>query len=280
MSDAVTAAMGAAISTELRDLALVIGRDAIALARRMRDGGIAVADTKSSAVDVVTAADRASEELIRSHLQAVRPDDAIMGEEGEDQAGTSGVRWIVDPIDGTVNYLYGLPDWAVSIAAEIDGVIVAGAVINGSSGVEYAAARGAGATRDGQPIGVRPTPPLAERLVLTGFGYRSDVRAHQAACVAALLPRVRDIRRMGSCALDLCHVADGSGDAYVEEGPKPWDYSAGGLVLTEAGGRFGLLAGRLHQFAPGAMENALVVGAPAEGWDTFVVALREAGFLT
>lgn len=263
----------------LRELALSVAREAVVLARTMRHGGIAVADTKSSAVDVVTAADRASEELVRSRILAVRPDDAIMGEEGEDHAGTSGVRWIVDPIDGTVNYLYGLPEWAVSIAVEIDDEVVAGVVINGSTGVEYAAVRGAGATRDGQPIGVRPTPPLAERLVLTGFGYRSDVRAHQAACVAALLPQVRDIRRMGSCALDLCHVADGSGDGYVEEGPSPWDYSAGGLVLTEAGGRFGLLAGRLHEVAPGAAPGALVVGAPAAGWDTFVEALRGAGFL-
>ena len=268
------------MSTELRDLALVIGRDAIALAREMRDGGIDVADTKSSAVDVVTAADRASEELIRSRILAVRADDAIMGEEGEDHPGTSGVRWIVDPIDGTVNYLYGLPDWAVSIAAEVHGEIVAGVVINGSTGVEYAAARGAGATRSGRPIGVGTTPPLAERLVLTGFGYRSDVRAHQAACVAALLPRVRDIRRLGSCALDLCHIADGSGDAYVEEGPSPWDYAAGGLVLTEAGGRFAVLAGRLHESAPGAPTNALVVGTPSDGWDTFVDALRAADFLS
>ena len=241
------------VSAELRDLALVDRRGTPSRSpARCASGGIAVADTKSSAVDVVTAADRASEELIRSRILAARPDDAIMGEEGEDHAGTSGVRWIVDPIDGTVNYLYGLPEWAVSIAVEVEGEIVAGVVVNGSTGVEYAAARGAGATRDGRPIAVRPTPPLAERLVLTGFGYQSDVRAHQAACVAALLPHVRDIRRMGSCALDLCHVADGSGDAYVEEGPNPWDYSAGGLVLTEAGGRFGLLAGRLHEVAPGA----------------------------
>lgn len=271
--------MSPELSTDLRDLALVIGRDAIDLAREMRDGGIAVADTKSSAVDVVTAADRASEELIRSRILSARPDDAIMGEEGEDHAGTSGVRWIIDPIDGTVNYLYGLPEWAVSIAVEIEDEIVAGVVINGSTGVAYAAARGAGATRDGHPIAVRPTVPLAERLVLTGFGYQSEVRAHQAACVAALLPHVRDIRRMGSCALDLCHVADGSGDAYVEEGPSPWDYSAGGLVLTEAGGRFELLAGRLREVAPAAPERALVVGAPTEGWDTFVEGLGAAGFL-
>jgi len=263
----------------LRELALVIGRESLSLARSLRERGINVADTKSSAVDVVTEADRSCEELIRQRILAERPDDAIMGEEGDDHPGTSSVRWIVDPIDGTVNYLYGLPAWAVSIAAEVDGEVVAGVVINGSSGVEYAAARGAGATRDGRPIGVRPTPPLAERLVLTGFGYRSEVRAHQAACVAALLPHVRDIRRMGSCALDLCHVAEGSGDAYVEEGPQPWDYSAGALVLTEAGGRFDLLAGRLGETVPGVGSHALVTGAPAAGWDTFVEALNGAGFL-
>ncbi|QIK77433.1 inositol monophosphatase [Nocardioides piscis] len=246
----------------------------------MHAGGVEVADTKSSAVDVVTAADRACEELIRASLLAARPDDAIMGEEGEDHAGTSGVRWIVDPIDGTVNYLYGLPEWAVSIAAEVDGEVVAGAVINGTTGTEHAAARGAGATRDGRPIAVRRTvPPLSQALVLTGFGYRAEVRAHQAACVAALLPHVRDIRRLGSCALDLCHVADGTGDAYVEEGPQPWDHSAGALIVTEAGGRFGLLPGRLPEVVPDGPVNALVTAAPAAAWDEFVTALRAAGFL-
>ncbi|MCW2835356.1 MAG: Inositol-monophosphatase [Nocardioides sp.] len=268
-----------ALSLDLRDLALVVGREAVALARSMRESGIEVADTKTSAVDVVTAADRRCEELIRRRILAERPDDAIMGEEGDDHPGTSDVRWVIDPIDGTVNYLYGLPDWAVSIAAEVEGEVVAGVVINGSSGVEYAAALDAGATREGRPIAVRPSPPLSERLVLTGFGYRGDVRAHQGACVAALLPHVRDIRRMGSCALDLCHVADGSGDAYVEEGPQPWDYSAGALVLTEAGGRFGLLAGRLADSVPGAASRGLVAGTPAAGWDSFVEALGSAGFL-
>lgn len=266
-------------ASTLRDLALDVGRRSVSLARSMHVGGIEVADTKSSAVDVVTAADRACEELIRSALLAARPDDAIMGEEGEDHPGTSGVRWIVDPIDGTVNYLYGLPDWAVSIAAEVEGEVVAGVVINGSTGVEHAAARGAGATRDGQPIGIRPSaPPLAESLVLTGFGYRAEVRAHQAACVAALLPRVRDIRRLGSCALDLCHVADGHGDAYVEEGPQPWDYSAAALVVTEAGGRFALLPGRLSDVVAGP-PSAVVTAAPVEGWDAWVAALSDTGFL-
>ena len=207
----------------------------------------------------------------------MRPDDAILGEEGDDLPGTSGVRWVVDPIDGTVNYLYGLPDCAVSVAAEVDGEVVAGAVVTIPTGVEYAAALGQGATRDGQPIGVRPSPPLAERLVLTGFGYERQVREHQAGCVARLLPEVRDIRRMGSCSLDLCHVAEGSGDGYVEAGPQPWDWSAGGLVLREAGGRFQLLDGT---FTIGSYPvRNVVVGAPADGWETFVEALASAGFL-
>ena len=122
--------------------------------------------------------------------------------------------------------------------------------------MEYAAALGRGATRDGLPISVRPSPPLAERLVLTGFGYQREVREHQAGCIAALLPEVRDIRRMGSCALDLCHVADGSGDGYVEAGPQAWDWSAGGLVLSEAGGRFDLPRGHVHaRLAPGAQRG-------------------------
>lgn len=262
---------------DLRDLARALAHEGAGLAREMRRGGIEVADTKTSAVDVVTEADRAVEELLRSRIVAQRPDDAILGEEGDDRPGTSGVRWVLDPIDGTVNYLYGLPDCAVSVAAEVDGRVVAGAVVTIPTGVEYAAALGHGATRDGVQISVRPSPPLAERLVLTGFGYQREVREHQAGCVAALLPEVRDIRRMGSCALDLCHVADRSGDGYVEAGPQPWDWSAGGLVLSEAGGRFDLLDG---SFTLGSHPvRNVVVGAPADGWDEFVAALAAAGFL-
>ena len=269
--------MSAADPAALRDLARTIAHEGAALAREMRVGGIDVADTKTSAVDVVTEADRAVEARVRERITAARPDDAILGEEGDDLPGTSGVRWVVDPIDGTVNYLYGLPDCAVSIAAEVDGEVVAGAVVAIPTGTEYAAARGLGATRDGAPIGVRPTPPLAERLVLTGFGYQRVVREHQAACVARLLPEVRDIRRMGSCSLDLCHVAEGSADAYVEAGPQPWDWSAGGLVLREAGGRFELLDGTMT--LPGFPLRNVVVGTPADGWDDFVDALRSTGFL-
>ena len=261
---------------ELRDLAARIAHEGADLAREMRPG-VAVADTKTSATDVVTEADRAVEELIRRRITTERPGDAILGEEGDDLPGTSGVRWVIDPIDGTVNYLYGLPECAVSVAAEIDGVVHAGVVVTIPDGRTYAAALGHGATCDGRPIAVRPSPPLAERLVLTGFGYERDVRIHQAACIAALLPEVRDIRRMGSSALDLCHVADGSADAYVEAGPHPWDWSAAGLVLREAGGRFDLMEGSLP--LAGHPSRNVVAGSSGAGWDSFVAALGAAGFL-
>jgi myo-inositol-1(or 4)-monophosphatase len=263
----------------LRDLALEVAREAAGLVRERRAGGVEVADTKSSSVDVVTEADRASEELVRRLLQAARPDDAIMGEEGDDHPGTSGVRWVVDPIDGTVNFLYGLPEYAVSVAAEVDGQVVAGAVLNVATGVEYAAARGLGATRDGQPLHVRPAVPVAQRLVLTGFGYRADVRAGQAERVARMLPQVRDIRRMGSCALDLCHVAEGSADGYVEEGPNRWDWAAGSLVASEAGARFALLHGLLGDTIDGWQQPTVVAAAPEAGWDDFVSLLTECGFV-
>ncbi len=262
----------------LRDLALEVVRAAAALVRERRTGGVTVADTKSSSVDVVTEADRASEELIRRLLLDARPDDSVRGEEGDDHVGSSGVSWVVDPIDGTVNYLYGLPEYAVSVAAEVAGEVVAGAVVNVSTRVEYAAALGLGSTRNGVPLRVRPSPPVAQRLVLTGFGYRADVRAGQAERVARLLPRVRDIRRMGSCALDLCHVAEGTADGYVEEGPNAWDWSAGSLVATEAGARFGLLPGSLAEEL-GEPGRTVVTAAPADGWDDFVTLLEDCGFV-
>ena len=136
---------------------------------------------------------------------------------------------------------------------------------------------GAAPPATASPSAYARTPPLAERLVLTGFGYQKVVRTHQAACVAALLPEVRDIRRMGSCALDLCHVAEGSADAYVEAGPQPWDWSAGGLILREAGGRFELLEGTMT--LDGHSSRNVVVGSPMAGWDSWVAALHTAGFL-
>lgn len=255
----------------LRDLALAAARDAAALVREHRRAGVAVAATKTSGTDVVTEADRASEELLRRVLLAARPDDAVLGEEGGEEAGTSGVRWVVDPIDGTVNFLYGLPEHAVSVAAEVDGRAVAGAVVNAATGTAYDAALGHGARRDGVPLAVRGPAPVAERLVLTGFSYEADQRALQAQAVARMLPRVRDVRRLGSCALDLCHVAEGSADGYLEEGVRPWDHAAGALVVSEAGGRIGHL--------PGAGGRELLLAAPAHGYDELLALARSCGFL-
>ena len=256
---------------ELCDLALDVARQAAALVHDRGGRTVEVADTKSSITDVVTEADRASEKLIHDLLTAARPDDAFLGEEGGSARGTTGVRWIVDPIDGTVNFLYGLPQYAVSIAAEQDGVIVAGVVINAATGVEYAATLGDGATRDGRSLAVRATPPLGERLVLTGFHYDAELRGLQAAAVARLLPRVRDIRRLGSCALDLCHLAEGSADAYLEEGASLWDHAAGALIARESGATTRILRG------VGGRE--LLVAAPGAGFEEFLAAATEAGFL-
>lgn len=263
---------------ELARFALEVARSAAELIRGRSARGVTVAATKSSDVDVVTEADRASEELIRRLVRERRPDDAFLGEEGEDRAGTSGVRWIVDPIDGTVNFLYGLPEYAVSIAVERDGEVVAGVVLNAATGTEYVAhltAAGLGgagvATRDGDPIGVRAPAPLSERLVATGFNYDSGLREIQARAMVGLLPRVRDIRRLGSCALDLCHVADGSLDAYVEEGVNLWDHAAGGLVAR--------VAGATTELTTGAGGRALLMCAPTHGFEEFRAAVQESGFL-
>ncbi|WP_239455288.1 inositol monophosphatase family protein [Nocardioides gilvus] len=262
----------------LRDLAVEVASRAADLVRVGAQAGVEVAATKSSRVDVVTELDRRSEALIRELIAVARPDDAVLGEEEGDTSGTSGVRWVVDPVDGTVNLLYGIGEYAVSVAAEVDGAPVAAAVVDVVKGHVYAAALGCGATKDGVRLQVRAATDSGSRLVLTGFGYRSEVRAHQGACVARLLPVVRDIRRMGSCALDLCHVAEGMADGYVEEGPRPWDWAAGRLVVTEAGGRFELLPGHLGRLE-GWPKESVVVAAPAAGWDGFVSDLAAAGFL-
>ncbi len=261
------------------DLALEVARAAAELVRERRRGAVSVAATKSSDIDIVTQVDRDSEELIRSRIRAARPDDGFLGEEGHDEPGTSGVRWVVDPIDGTVNFLYDLPQYAVSVAAQRDGVAVAGVVLNVASGTEYTAVRRTapdGSTtvesrRDGDLIRVRDDVPLAQRLVATGFHYVAGTRTLQAAAVARLLPHIRDIRRMGSCALDLCHVAEGSLDAYVEEGVMPWDHAAGALVAEGAGARI--------ELTRGAGGRDLIICAPEPGFRTFRDAVRDAGFL-
>jgi myo-inositol-1(or 4)-monophosphatase len=255
----------------LLELARSAALEAAELVREHATRTVRVAATKSSDIDVVTMADRASEELIRRHILGARPDDAFLGEEGDDVAGTSGVRWIVDPIDGTVNFLYGLPAFAVSIAAELDGEVVAGVVVDVAHGAVHAGSLGGPATRDGQVLAVRPPAPLSQRLVATGFSYLSDVRAVQGAAVARLLPQVRDIRRSGSCALDLCAVAAGMLDGYVEEGVNLWDHAAAGLIARLAGARL--------VTATGAGGRDLVVCGPDHGFDELLSAVRSAGFI-
>ncbi|NLU81377.1 inositol monophosphatase [Rhodococcus sp. HNM0569] len=197
---------------------------------------------KSTATDPVTVVDTESERLIRTLLARLRPGDAILGEEGGEQAGADadGVRWVVDPIDGTVNFLYGLPAYAVSIAAQIGGRSVAGAVVDVAAGDVYSAAAGGGATvadpsGDVSTLRCNRVTDLSMALVATGFAYSATRRRAQGELVAALLPRVRDIRRVGSAALDLCMVAAGRVDAHYEHGLSPWDWAAGALVAAEAG---------------------------------------------
>jgi len=188
--------------------------------------------------------DRSAERAILDRLLAVRPDDSVVSEESAARVGTSAVRWYVDPLDGTVNYLYGLPHYAVSIAAEVDGVTACGVVLDVDRKVEFTALRGEGAWRDGVPIRCSAEGDLGRSLVGTGFNYEVARRTIQARAVATVLPLVRDIRRFGSAALDLCDVACGRLDAFYEAGMNEWDWAAGALIAREAGARVDGLNGR------------------------------------
>lgn len=212
----------------------------VAGARRAIARGEPVAvESKTTETDVVTAADRQAERFIRERLAELRPTEPVLGEEqGHDgsSAGADGtLTWVVDPIDGTVNFLYGLPSFAVSVAAQIDGESVAGAVVEPVSGRRWTAARGMGAWLDGVRLAVSRPDRLAMALCSTGFAYQAQRRSRQAAMVAQLLGHVRDIRRSGSAALDLCAVAAGWCDAHVEHGLSRWDWAAGALIAAEAG---------------------------------------------
>jgi myo-inositol-1(or 4)-monophosphatase len=191
--------------------------------------------TKSTPTDVVTAADTALEALVRERLAQLRPGEPVVGEEGGGAAEPGAVTWVVDPIDGTVNFLYGLPWYAVSLAATRDGDTLAGVVAEPASGRVRSAAVGAGATCDGRPLHASAVTELDMTLVGTGFAYSSERRARQAAFVAGLLPRVRDLRRSGSSALDVCSVAAGWLDAHLEHGTNWWDWAASALIAREAG---------------------------------------------
>ena len=202
---------------------------------RDRPAGPRVAGTKSSPTDVVTETDVAAEKLIRQELELRCPGSSVVGEELDDTRGSNGVGWIVDPIDGTVNFAYDLPVYSVSIAATIDGRVVAGAVADVVRGERFSAAAGAGARRDGAPIGPSEVDDPIQALVLTGFSYDATTRAREAAVLADVLPAVRDIRCMGSAALNLCWVGCGRGEAFFERDLKTYDYAAGALVAIEAG---------------------------------------------
>ncbi len=198
-------------------------------------------ETKSSRTDLVTDVDRAAEQLVVDHLLRARPDDAVLGEEGGERAGTSGVRWILDPLDGTTNFVYGYPAFAVSIAAEVDGEVVAGVVVDATRRERFTATRGGGAHLDGRSVQVTAAADLATALIGTGFAYDAGVRERQAEVLATVLPRVRDLRRSGSAALDLCALAAGRLDGFWERGLALWDRAAGGLIAAEAGARVGRL---------------------------------------
>ncbi|MEV6009542.1 inositol monophosphatase family protein [Streptomyces sp. NPDC051976] len=237
----------------LLEIALEAARRAGALLRDGRPADLGVAATKTSPIDVVTEMDIAAEKLITTYIGQLRPADGFLGEEGASSEGTSGVRWVIDPLDGTVNYLYGLPSWAVSIAAERDGEVIVGVVEAPMRGETYQAVRGGGAFVNGAPARCRPAPAFSHALVGTGFGYLAERRAAQAEVVRALVPQVRDIRRGGSAAIDLADVGCGRLDAYFERGLNPWDLAAGALFAREAGA---LTGGRPGEPASGELTVA------------------------
>jgi myo-inositol-1(or 4)-monophosphatase len=242
---------------DLQDLALRIALEAGALLAAGR--GDVLAATKSSPTDVVTAMDRASEQLIVARLDALRPGDGLLAEEGSARQSETGIEWVVDPLDGTVNYVYGVPFWSVSIAARdatdpADRSLV-GVVHAPMLGMTWVGASGGGASRDGAALHGSAATTLEQALVGTGFGYGADRRGRQAQVLGRVLPRIRDIRRLGSAAIDLCLAAEGITDAYFEQGLKPWDGAAGYLIAREAGLTVGGLAG-------GPPSERLAVAAP------------------
>lgn len=233
--------MTAASPLELLEIARSLAIEAGALIKSRRAEGVTVAATKSSPQDVVTFADRESEDFIRARLAELRPDDGFFGEESEATSGTSGITWVVDPIDGTVNYLYDIPSYAVSIAAVQGGTdastwtALAGCVVNPVTGEVFTASAGGGAFLGSRRLAANTDVALAHALVGTGFSYTADLRVKQGQVITGLVGRIRDIRRAGSAALDLCSVAAGRLDAYAERGLSPWDHAAGALIAREAG---------------------------------------------
>lgn len=255
-----------ALLAELAGVALACSTAAGEVLRQGLAGPPRSIDTKSSATDMVSEVDRGAEAAVSTLLASRRPDDGVLAEEGTARPGSSGVRWVVDPLDGTTNFLFGVPQFAVSVAAEIDGVPQVGIVLDPSRGETWAAVAGWGARRNGTPCRVASgRSTVATALVATGFGYQSARREWQGAVAARMLPRVRDLRRFGAASLDLCWTAGGRYDAYYEWGLNPWDLAAGALICAEAGGRVETLPGRL------------VVATTPELFDPLCALLVEAG---
>jgi myo-inositol-1(or 4)-monophosphatase len=226
----------------LLELAQLVGERAAALLVGGLQGNRTIG-TKSTGTDLVTEMDRAAERMIVDGILRARPDDGILGEEGTDRVGTSPVRWLIDPLDGTTNYVYGHPGFAVSIAAEVEGEVTIGVVVDPLHDDVFTAVAGGGAWRNGSAIEPSGQEDLDRALIATGFSYDSSRRDRQARVLTVVLPRVRDIRRMGAAAVDLCSVACGRVDGFYEKGLAPWDYAAGALVAREAGATVGDLDG-------------------------------------
>jgi myo-inositol-1(or 4)-monophosphatase len=226
------------LAFELLELAKRVGQQAAAMLME-RPAELQV-ETKSTAIDVVTQMDIKVEAFIVEKLLAARPDDGVIGEEGAARESTSGITWVIDPLDGTVNYLYDLPGWNVSIAAkDAEGQLI-GVVTAPSINSTWWAVRGEGAFFNGRPIRCNDPIEMDRALLATGFQYDTAHRDQQIEHVSKALPIIRDIRRNGAAAVDLCHVAMGRVDGYYEHGLKEWDWAAAGLIATEAGARFGL----------------------------------------
>jgi myo-inositol-1(or 4)-monophosphatase len=223
------------LGNELRSIAEQLARAAGDMALAGRKSGDVTATTKSSPTDMVTQYDKASEDMITAGLRELRPDDGIVGEEGASRDGTSGITWHIDPIDGTSNFYFDIPMWAVSIGAVDEHGPIAGAVYAPALGDMFTAARGEGATLNGNRISVRENTILSDALVCTGFSYHVSQREVHALRVATMVGQIRDIRRFGAAAIDLCFVACGRLDAYFEEHLNSWDLIAGQVIATEAG---------------------------------------------
>ena len=224
------------MSADLLALAESVAREAGALLLERFGGPATGISSKSSRTDLVSDADRAAEALIVERIRRARPGDAILAEEGGGGEGASGLRWLVDPLDGTINYLWGIPQWSVSVAAaDADGPVV-GVVHDPPRGETFTARRGGGARLGDRRLRLEAGPALDRALVATGFSYRAERRAVQARLLTRVLPAVRDVRRFGSAAIDLAWLAAGRVDGYYETGLNPWDWAAGGLLVREAGG--------------------------------------------